>query len=343
MELSFKRQSLYFEAPQRVTVRQEMLPPLAADQVVVQTSFSAISAGTELLFYRGQIPPDFVVDESIDALKGRFAYPLKYGYALVGKVIQVGEGVSPQWLGQRVFVFHPHESLFYAHPNELLALPEGLSDEDALFLPNLETAVNLVMDGAPLIGERVAVIGQGVVGLLTTALLACFPLTDLIAFERLPFRRQLALQMGAQRSLLPPDSAEDLAATALAGQCDLVFEVSGSPSALDLAIALCGFNGRVVVGSWYGTKKAPLDLGGHFHRGRIALISSQVSTIAPALSGRWNKARRFDIVWHMLERLKPSRLITHRFRLSQAGEAYHLLDEAKDESVLQVVFEYSST
>ncbi len=335
------RQSLFFEAPQQVSVRQEALPPLPAGQVLVQTLASAISAGTELLFYRGQISADLAVDETIEALKGSFAYPLKYGYALVGKVVAIGESVSPDWLEQRVFAFHPHESHFHASPAELMRLPAAASTEDALFLPNMETAVNLVMDAAPCLGERVAVIGQGVVGLLTTALLAYFPLSELTTFERLPYRRQLSVQLGAHRSIAPPQSEEELRQASLVGQFDLVVEVSGAPQAVDLAIALCGFDGRVVIGSWYGTKKAALDLGGRFHRQRIRLISSQVSTIAPALSGRWDKARRFGVVWEMIERLKPSRLITHRFDLSQADTAYRLLAEGKDESVFQVVFHYS--
>ncbi len=328
------RQSLIFEAPERVSVRQETLPPLPPDQVLVKSLFSAISAGTELLFYRGQIPPDLPVDETIASLKGQFAYPLKYGYSLVGQVVQIGAAVNPEWQGQTVFAFHPHESHFHAYPHELFRVPPRLPPKEALFLPNMETAVNLVMDGAPRLGERVAVIGQGVVGLLTAALLAYFPLSDLTTFERLPFRRQLSLQLGAQRSL-PPHLEADHSAV-----YDLVFEVSGSPAALDLAIELCGFDGRVVVGSWYGSKRAAVDLGGHFHRRRIHLISSQVSTIAPQLSGRWDKARRFGVVWEMIERVKPARLITHCFDLFQAAEAYRTLAERQDEEMLQVIFQY---
>jgi 2-desacetyl-2-hydroxyethyl bacteriochlorophyllide A dehydrogenase len=331
------RQSLVFEAPRQVAIREEILPPLPADQVLVETVASAISAGTELLFYHGQVPPDLSLDESIEALKGEVAYPLKYGYALVGRVVQVGEAVPSHWLQQAVFAFHPHESHFHAAPAELMPIPAAISLEEALFLPNMETAVNLVMDGAPRLGERVAVIGQGVVGLLTTALLASFPLSDLTTFERLPFRRQISRQLGAHRTLEAlPGAREEEKLEAF----DLVFEVSGSPLALNLAIDLCGFDSRIVIGSWYGSKQAALNLGGHFHRRRIRLLSSQVSTIAPELSGRWSKARRFSVVWEMIKRLKPARLITHRFDLLQAAEAYRLLAEGGDETVLQVIFRY---
>lgn len=331
------RQSLYFEAPQQVSIREEILPPLNADQVLVETVASAISAGTELLFYRGQIPPDLSIDESIDALKGEVAYPLKYGYALIGRVVQVGEAVSRRWLNRAVFAFHPHESHFHATPAELMPIPAEIAMENALFLPNMETAVNLVMDGAPRLGERVAVIGQGIVGLLTTALLAAFPLSNLTTFEHLPFRRAISRQLGAHCTLESLPKAQD---EEKLEEFDLVFEVSGSPMALNLALELCGFDSRIVIGSWYGTKQAALNLGGHFHRRRIRLLSSQVSTIAPELRGRWSKARRFDIAWEMIKRLKPARLITHRFDLMQAGEAYRLLAEGQDDTVLQVIFRY---
>jgi threonine dehydrogenase-like Zn-dependent dehydrogenase len=127
---------------------------------------------------------------------------------------------------------------------------------------------------------------------------------------------------------------------ALSGDgADLLYEVSGSPMALDQAIQCAGFGGRVVVGSWYGDKDAPLHLGGRFHRGRVQVLSSQVSTIAPTLSGRWNKARRFDVAWRMLAAVRPSRFITHRFPIQEAADAYALLDRGSD-AALQVVFAY---
>jgi threonine dehydrogenase-like Zn-dependent dehydrogenase len=109
---------------------------------------------------------------------------------------------------------------------------------------------------------------------------------------------------------------------------------------LNEAIELTAFSGRIVVGSWYGEKRGELNLGGSFHRSRIKLISSQVSTIAPELSGRWDKSRRFEVAWSALQRIRPEKWITHRFPLEKAAEAYHLLDENPQETI-QVVFEYS--
>jgi threonine dehydrogenase-like Zn-dependent dehydrogenase len=121
---------------------------------------------------------------------------------------------------------------------------------------------------------------------------------------------------------------------------DLTFELSGNPAALNDAITLTRFSGRIVIGSWYGEKPAEIKLGSSFHRSRIKLISSQVSTISPELAARWDKPRRFDVAWNALERIKPERWITHRFALKDAASAYRMLDENPQET-LQVLFTYS--
>lgn len=337
---------VYFTAPKTVSVQTESLPPLKSDQVLVRTLLSAISAGTELLVYRGEFPQDLPVDEGIEALQGDFSYPLKYGYSSVGQVIETGADVSPDWLGREVFAFQPHSSAFVSRPEALHALPENVSAEDAVFLPNVETAVNVIMDGAPLVGEQVALFGQGIVGLLTTALLSGFPLASLVTLDRYALRRQTSLKLGAHASFDPaePGSVEAaraaLQATRPYAGADLVYELSGSPEALNQAIEVTGFNGRIVVGSWYGRKRANLDLGGRYHRARMRLISSQVSSLSPELSGRWTKARRFQVAWDAMRKIQPSQFITHRFPLSQAERAYQQLDQHADET-MQVVFTHS--
>lgn len=331
------RGMLYFVAPRQVEVRLEAASEPAAGEAQVQTRLSAISPGTESLVYQGLFPQDVDLDASLEALAGKFAYPLQYGYCAVGEVAAIGPGVAESWLGRRVFAFNPHESYFNAPVESLFPLPDDLSFDEAVFLPNMETALNFVMDGAPLIGERVAVLGQGIVGLLTTALLARFPLEKLVTFDRYPLRRQASQSLNAQASLAPDDPSAG-AAFAPDG-ADLCYELTGAPAALDAAIALTGFDGRIVIGSWYGQKRAPIDLGGRFHRSRIRLLSSQVSTLAPHLTGRWSKARRFDLAWEMLRQVRPARLITQRFPLAQAGQAYELLDQTPDQAI-QVVLTY---
>ena len=332
-----QRQTLYFIAPGQVCLQSEELSPLQPDQVLVQTILSAISAGTELLFYRGQFPQDIPVDESLPALSQDGAYPLKYGYSAVGRVVAVGSAVQNGWENRLVFSFHPHESHFCAKTSELIPIPDGIPLEDAVFLPNMETAVNLVMDGAPLIGERVVVFGQGVVGLLTAALLSRFPLGRLITFDRYPIRRRTSLEMGAFASFDPDEITQ--AKSILSNEADLSYELSGSPDALNQAIAITGYAGRVVIGSWYGQKKATLDLGGRFHRSRIHLVSSQVSTIAPEFSARWSKERRLTVAWDMIRQMRPSRLITRRIPFTQAQSAYEILDKNPEQNI-QIIFSY---
>lgn len=339
------RLALYFTAPRQVSLRDEPLPSPGPGQVLVQTALSAISPGSEMLVYRGEFPPGMPIDENIGALAGSFDYPLRYGYSAVGRVTSLGASVDPAWLGRAVFAFQPHASGFLAAPQELLPLPEGVSAEQAVFLPNVETAVNLLLDGAPLLGEQVAVLGQGILGLLTTALLAQFPLASLVTLDRFALRRQASLELGAHASLDPgePQAIEQALQRLQGGRpyrgADLVYELSGSPAALDQAIALAGFHARVVIGSWYGQKRAGVALGGRFHRSRIRLVSSQVSTLAPELGGRWGRPRRYRASWEMLSRISPQRFITHRFPIQQAERAYRLLDDAPGEAI-QVVLEY---
>jgi 2-desacetyl-2-hydroxyethyl bacteriochlorophyllide A dehydrogenase len=334
------RDSLYFTAKRQVTVRNEELPKIDVNQVLIQTQLSAISPGTEGLIYRGEFPENMSIDANITDLPGRLAYPMKYGYSAVGQVIAIGEEVDPTWESLYVMAFHPHESYFIADPKVLLPLPEDITLEDAVFLPNMETAINFVMDGSPLIGENVLVFGQGIVGLLTTSLLARFPLASLVTFDYHALRREASRELGALVSFNPEEEdLKNLLKEHVSNGADLTYEISGSPAALDLALSTTGFAGRIVVGSWYGSKRVSLDLGGRFHRSRIRLINSQVSSLAPELYGRWTKVRRFDVAWEMIRQVKPSRLITHHFSINQAEQAYQLIDQ-NPEKVIQVVFTY---
>jgi len=330
---------IYFTAPGKVEIRQSSLPPLTQGQVLVETICSAISPGTEMLVYRGQFPKDLA--DAHDTLSSGLKYPLAYGYASVGKVVKISKEMRHRWLGRLVFAFQPHTSHFIATPDELLPLPEGMTPETACFLPNMETAVNFLQDAAPLLGEKVLVFGQGIVGLLTTALLAEFPLASLVTCDRYPLRREASLSLGVSTALAPSTSDfREQVRKLLPSGADLSLELSGSPAALNDAIALTGYGGRVVIGSWYGEKEAMLDLGGDFHRSRIKLIASQVSTIAPGLRGRWDKARRFEVAWEALARTQPQKWITHRFPLEEAKKAYDLLD-ANPRETIQVIFQHS--
>jgi 2-desacetyl-2-hydroxyethyl bacteriochlorophyllide A dehydrogenase len=335
------RRSLYFTRPHQVEVREEDIPRPGKGEVSVRTRVSGISAGTEMLFYRNEVDRGTKLDTSISSLGGSSVYPFKYGYAVVGEVVEVGEGALPGLVGSTVFCFHSHESHFTAPIQDVIAVPREVYEEDALFLPSMETALSLVMDAAPRIGEDVVVLGQGVIGLLTTALLAMMPLSSLTTADRYPLRRERSLELGAGASLDPSQPPEDLrrAARLEERRADLVLELSGDPKALEYATHLVGMEGRILVGSWYGNKEAVMSFGEDFHRNRVTIMSSQVSRVAGALFPRWPKTRRLEYAWRLIMRTRPSRLITHRFPIERAEQAYDLLDRRGGEAI-QVILTY---
>jgi 2-desacetyl-2-hydroxyethyl bacteriochlorophyllide A dehydrogenase len=336
------RSALVMHGPFRVGVDREALRLPGPGEVLVQTHRSAISAGTELLFYRGRVPPDQPLDTELASLAGPATYPLRYGYAAVGHVIGTGPDVSERVLGSRVFGFHPHASHFTIKSTETVPIPDDLTDRNALFFANMETAVTLMLDGRPTIGEAVAILGQGIVGLLAAALLARHPLRRLFTVDPIPRRRRASLDMGAHAAMdlsEIDDLKAQLASRTHGAMADLVFELSGDPSALNSAIDLAGFGSRIVLGSWYGAPTSGVRLGGRFHRSRIRLVASQVSTLPAGFTTRWDRRRRGETAWEMIRLIQPSRLITHEMPVEQAAGAYDMLDRRPEEA-LQVVFTY---
>lgn len=336
------RSSLIFDSPYKVSIKESDVPTPDRGEVLVKSIVSSISPGTEMLVYRNQIPDEVLIDTKISGFNKPIEYPLKYGYATVGEVIDVGDKASSEWKNTLVFSFHPHESHFLAPPDSLIPVPKDISPEEASFLPNVETSINLLMDGRPVIGERVIVFGQGIVGLLTTSLLSIFPLSCILTFDKYTLRRKRSLEAGATESMDPLKiSPEIIKESCLKGiKSDLTYEISGNPDALENALALTGYSGRVIIGSWYGKKKSNLMLGGDFHRSRIRIMSSQVSTIDPRFKGLWNKSRRIQLAWNMIKIIKPSKFITHTFSIHDAINAYSLIDKTPEKTI-QIIFSYS--
>ena len=324
-------QRLVFTGPGALSVESFAVPDPGPNSVRVQTTTSAISPGTERLLYRGDAPDS--LESTVAGVDGDLSYPLAYGYATVGRVTAVGERVDDDWLDRRVFAYNPHESHFLAEPEELVVVPAGVSSARATLLATMETAVTVLLDGEPLLGERVAVFGQGVIGLTTTALLAQTAIENLVAVEPLENRRELAGKFGADHAIAPSEETSDSVRSLLDGGADLTYELSGEPATLDDAIQSTGYDGRVIVGSWYGRRPTELDLGGRFHRDRIEVRSSQVSTIAPKLRGRWSRERRHDVAWRWLDRLDLEAIETDTMPLGDAERAYRLLDRRPAECV----------
>jgi alcohol dehydrogenase len=325
------RRALYFAGPRSVSVRETPIPDPDPGEILVRTERSGISPGTELLVYRDEVSPDTATDETIDTLEGTFSYPVQYGYAAVGRVVDTGGNVGDDWLDRRVFAFNPHESHFLAEPEAVI--PTTLGPKRALLIPNCEAAVNFVMDARPRIGARVVVFGQGPVGLLTTALLAEFPLEELITVDFDETRRERSRSLGADRAVTPAE-LDDLHPDA-----DISIELSGNPDALDDALAVTGYAGDVIVGSWYGAKDVSLTLGDDYHRSHVRVRSSRVSLIDPDHADRWDKDRRMDLVRRWLSDTDCTTLWTHSRHIEDAAEAYELLDDRVD-GVVQVLLTY---
>lgn len=325
--------AVWFEEPRRVAVRPIPAAAPGPGEAVVRTRCSAISSGTELAAYRGLLDPALPRDETLGALRGgTFRFPFQYGYASLGIVEAVGPSppANTPGPGDRVFAFVPHQEAFVAPLDSLLRPPPGLPDERAVLFPYQETAVNLLLDGRPFVGERVVVVGAGALGLALTALLARMPLGGLLVVEPRADRRARASAFGAEAAVSPEGAGGAAAAVRehCPGGADLVFEVSGNRAALDGALGYTAPEGRLVVGSWLAGGPTKLDLGGFFHRGRVQIRSSQVSRLPP-LGPAWTVARRRRTAWSLLGATPLERLVTHRTPLSRAGLAYRALDRGE--------------
>jgi 2-desacetyl-2-hydroxyethyl bacteriochlorophyllide A dehydrogenase len=332
-----KARALWFTAPRTATLREESVPPPGPGQVRVETIASAVSAGTEMLVYRGEVPQHLPLD--LPTLQGTYGFPIKYGYAAAGRVLDTGPGVEQLSAGDPVFVHHPHQEVFVVPARMPVRLPEGLDPLLGVFVANLETAINVVHDAPLRLGETVLVLGGGVVGLLVARLLRLAGAGAVLVVDRLQRRRKLALAAGADHALGIEGLNERIMEITGGRGVDVAIEASGSGDALQAAIEAVATEGTVVVASWYGTRPVTLDLGEHFHRGRVRLRSSQVGRLDPELAPRWDRDRRTETVIALLDKLELGNLISHRLPFDEAAEAYPLLEERPSEAV-QVVFTY---
>jgi 2-desacetyl-2-hydroxyethyl bacteriochlorophyllide A dehydrogenase len=335
---SLEARALWFAAPRTAELRPERVPSPGPGEVRVRALASAISHGTEMLVYRGEVPTELPLD--LPTFEGDFSFPIKYGYATVGRVLDTGAEVDSLSPDDLVFVHHPHQEAFTVTAELPVRLPDRTDPTTGLFFANLETALNVVHDTPVRLGETALVFGQGVVGVLVTQLLKLAGADRVLAVEPLEKRRRLALEVGADEAFEPDEDLHERLLEATAGRgADVAVEVSSSGEALQVAVDAVATEGTVVVASWYGTKPVVLSLGGHFHRGRVRLRSSQVGRINPELDPRWDRARRKEAVLGLLPRLRLKDLVSHRVPFEEAPGAYRLVDESPDE-VVQVVLTY---
>jgi 2-desacetyl-2-hydroxyethyl bacteriochlorophyllide A dehydrogenase len=322
-----------FVAPYRVDLVEVPVGEPDPGDVLVRAEFSGISGGTELLAYRGELDSSVPRDEALGALAGGFDYPFTYGYSAVGIVEGSRSDVRE---GERVFAFHPHQDRFVVSARDVV--PVGALDARAATLfPLVETALQLTLDADAHYGEVVAVLGLGPVGILTGTLLARSG-TIVVGSDPKPWRRAAANACGLEA--VAPEEIRDAVAAASRGRgADALVEATGDPGVLGESLGLLAMEGLALVASWYGAKPVTLPLGGDFHRRRLEIRSSQVSTIG-SRARRWDRRRRLDTTRTLLEDLPIAALASHTFPFARASEAYAALNRG-DDGLLHVALSYA--
>jgi 2-desacetyl-2-hydroxyethyl bacteriochlorophyllide A dehydrogenase len=290
--------------------------------------WSGISAGTELLAYRGQLDPDMVRDEVLGAFGGTFRYPFAYGYSCVGRVERSHADIPE---GAMLFAFHPHQDRFVLAADDAIVLDGSIDARQATLFPLVETALQVVLDCGAVLDERVVVVGLGELGILIALLLQRAGAV-VLGLEIRPERRELAGRLGL-RAGSPDDAGALVAELNDGGLASLLVEASGAPDALGASLDLMAHEGTVVVASWYGTREVRLPLGGAFHRRRLTIRGTQVSTIGSALSARWNIARRRQAALHLLTELPLAELPVLEEPFARASEAYAALDSGEGDQL----------
>jgi len=261
-------------------IRREALAPPGPDGTLVRAIASGVSRGTEALIFAGRVPPGQYDAMRAPLMAGTFPFPVKYGYSTVGATAE----------GGRVFVLHPHQDVFVAPAAMCVPLPPHLPSGRAVLAANMETALNIVWDAAPLAGERIMVVGAGVVGLLVAALLARVPAARVSVIDTDPRRRPLAERLGC--AFADPSGA--------AREQELIVHASASEAGLRLALAAASFEARIVEASWFGDATPALPLGEAFHARRLRLISSQVGAVAAPMRGRRSHRERLEMALALL-------------------------------------------
>jgi threonine dehydrogenase-like Zn-dependent dehydrogenase len=291
-----RARAFWVTAPGKGEIRQVEIAAPRAGQVLVRALKSGISRGSESLVFTGRVPKSQYQAMRCPAQDGDFPAPVKYGYASVG-VVELG---PPALLGRRVFCLHPHQDRYVVPESSVLPVPDAVPDARAVLAANMETALNGLWDGGPLLGDRIAVVGAGTVGSLMAALAARLPGAQVELVDIDANRAALAAVLGCSFAL--PEAAQ--------GDADLVVHASGSGAGLATALRLAGFEATVLEMSWYGDAAVPAPLGEAFHSRRLRLISSQVGAVAAARRARRTHRQRLALALDLLADPMFDRLLT---------------------------------
>lgn len=292
--------AFWLRAPGAGEIRPVVLPPPGSDDVVVCTLYSAVSRGSETLVFRGGVPENQAAVMRAPFQDGEFPGPVKYGYLNVGRV----EHGPPALLGRTVFCLYPHQTRYVVPAAAVSPVPDGVPPQRAVLAGTVETAVNALWDAAPLVGDRIAVVGAGMVGAGVAAVLARFPGVRVELVDVDPARAAVAEALGVGFAV--PEQA--------AGECDLVVHASATQAGLARSLQLLGDEGEVLELSWYGDQQVGLPLGEFFHSRRLVVRSSQVGAVAPARRARRSRADRLALALRLLADPAFDALITDEVR-----------------------------
>jgi 2-desacetyl-2-hydroxyethyl bacteriochlorophyllide A dehydrogenase len=283
---SLRARAFWTVGPGLGEIREETLRAPGPDEVLVEASYSGISRGTESLVFAGRVPPSEHERMRAPHQVGAFPFPVKYGYQSVGRVVDGPAAL----VGRAVFCLYPHQSRYVVPASDVVVIPDEVPPARAVLAANLETAVNGLWDAAPRIGDRVAVVGGGVVGTLVAYLAARVPGCDVQLIDLQPARAQVAAALGVAFST--PEGARP--------EADVVLHASGAPEGLVTALSLAGQEATIVELSWYGDRPVSLPLGGAFHARRLTIRSSQVGGLAATQRARWTLRRRLALALSLL-------------------------------------------
>ncbi len=291
-------QALSYEKPGEAQLVPVASPKITQPcQALVRALWSGISRGTERLVFEDRVPESEYDRMRAPFQRGDFPFPVIYGYSMVGKV----EAGPQELVGKTVFALHPHQTRFTIPADALTILPADLPPRRATLAANMETALNAVWDGGVGPGDRVAIVGGGILGALVAGICGRIPGAEVTLIDTDPTRASLADNMNV--TFAPPGDAPS--------GCDIVFHTSSSASGLDTAIRCTGFEGTVIEMSWYGTDRPAIPLGGAFHSQRLKIVCSQVGHVAQNRRSRWSYARRMAMALTLLRDDRFDAVITN--------------------------------
>lgn len=298
--------AFWLREPGRGEIRRVTLPEPAPDEVVVRTMLSGISRGTEMLVFGGHVPPGQYAAMRAPFQEGDFPGPVKYGYLSVGAV----EQGPPELCGRTVFCLYPHQTAYVVPAGAVTVVPEDVPPARAVLAGIVETAVNALWDSAPLVGDRVTVVGAGMVGCCVARVLSRFPAVEVTLVDVDPSRADVAAALDVDFAL-PTDATEDR---------DLVVHASATSAGLQRSLDLLGPEGTVIDLSWYGDSEVRLSLGGAFHSRRLGIRASQVGIVAPARSARRTTSDRLALALELLRDAAFDTLVTGQSRFAELPE-----------------------